>query len=144
MKKITKVLNSELETKKFGQELAKSFKGGEVIGLIGELGAGKTSLVKGLALGLGVKKNITSPTFIIMNIYKVKHEKIKNLVHVDAYRIKKGQALLGIGLGDYLGDPQSITIIEWADLVPDILNKKVTIIKLKHLGGDKRKISINY
>ncbi|WKZ24809.1 MAG: tRNA (adenosine(37)-N6)-threonylcarbamoyltransferase complex ATPase subunit type 1 TsaE [Patescibacteria group bacterium] len=144
MKKIIKVLNSEAETKKFGQELAKSFKGGEVIGLIGELGAGKTSLVKGLALGLGVKKNITSPTFIIMNIYKVKHEKIKNLVHVDAYRIKKGQALLGIGLGDYLGDPQSITIIEWADLVPDILNKKVTIIKLKHLGGDKRKISINY
>lgn len=144
MKKIIKVLNSELETKKLGQELAKSFKGGEVIGLIGELGAGKTSLVKGLALGLGVKKNITSPTFIIMNIYKVKHEKIKNLVHVDAYRIKKGQALLGIGLGDYLGDQQSITIIEWADLVPDILNKKVTIIKLKHLGGDKRKISINY
>ena len=91
--------NNEQATFDFAKDFAGKLKGGEIIGLIGELGAGKTVFAKGLAAGLGIKEIITSPTFVLMKIYPVTNKKnIKQLVHVDAYRVARGEELTGIGL----------------------------------------------
>lgn len=135
------ISRSEKQTFNLGKKLAKKLRGGEIIALIGELGAGKTVLIKGLAVGLGVKKTITSPTFVLMKIYKILNFKseILNLIHVDAYRLRSGQDLIDIGLKDWLGQSDTVTVIEWADRVKDILSrfnlrslpKKIIIIKIK-------------
>lgn len=101
-----------------GRRLAKKFRGGEVIALVGELGAGKTTLVKGIAAGLGIRRHITSPTFLRLRVYPVHgHGIIRRLVHVDAYRIKHPAELSDIGLHEYLGLPDTVTVIEWADRI---------------------------
>ncbi len=136
---------SERETISLGKRIAKQLKGGETIALIGELGAGKTIFTKGIAGGLKVKKIITSPTFVLMKIYKTNEDKhrtsssksgIQKLCHVDAYRLKSGQDLIDIGINDYLGQKDTITIIEWANQVDSILPKDAIFVKIK--AGDKK------
>ena len=134
------ITNSEKETLALAKKYAKTLKGGEIIGLIGNLGAGKTVFVKGLASGLGLKKNITSPTFVIMKPYLVKRGKIKNFVHIDAYRLKSGQDLITIGAQEYFSQPRTLTVIEWADRVKKVLPKRTKYIKIKILEDNKRKI----
>jgi len=126
------ITKSEQQTINLGKNLAKQFHGGEVAGLIGELGAGKTILIKGLALGLGIKKTITSPTFVLMKIYPVnkKEFNIKYFIHVDAYRLKSGQDLVDIGLNDWMNQPNTLTVIEWADRVKNILPKQKITVKI--------------
>lgn len=138
--------NSQLETELVGKKLAAKLKGGDILLLSGDLGAGKTSLVKGIAKGLGVKHEITSPTFTLLNIYKIKNSKIKNLVHIDTYRLEDekspygespaGRELLEIGVEDYLGEPNTICVIEWPEKISGLLKNLKTIkITLEH--GDK-------
>ena len=127
------ITKSEKETMTLAKKFASQLKGGEVIALIGELGAGKTVFIKGLAKGLGVKQTITSPTFVLMKIYEVnKKNKIKNLCHVDAYRLKDGRELIDIGLTDWLLKSKVITVIEWADRVKEILPEKSIKIRLNY------------
>jgi len=125
--------------------------------LYGPPGTGKTTLTKGIALGLGIKKEILSPTFTLMNIHptpsalgglrRASHN-IKTLVHIDTYRLKNEQELIEIGAEDYLGVADTICIVEWPEKIEGLLNsirqrranlclKKITI---KHLDGDKREI----
>ena len=111
--------NDAEETKNLGQLLAQELKGGEVLALLGNLGSGKTTFIKGLAQGLGIKHVITSPTFVLMKVYPVKRHHIRQLVHIDCYRVA-GRELSKIGLGDYLNEPHTVVAIEWAE-------------KLKHL-----------
>ncbi len=111
------ITSSPAETYQFGKNLANKLKGGETMGLIGNLGSGKTTLVKGLAKGLGIKQTITSPTFVLMKVYKTKHKTIKQLVHVDCYRVP-GIELETIGLSDYLNQPDTVVAIEWAEKIP--------------------------
>lgn len=127
---------SEKETQDIGFNLAKNLKGGEVVALMGNLGAGKTIFTKGLARGLGVKKIITSPTFILMKAYKIKHDKIENFIHVDAYRLKNERDLREIGLIDWLGKENSVVVIEWAEKVKKILPKTTTWVKIKSGKGE--------
>ncbi len=108
MKHLTK---TEKETYELGKKLSKSLRGGEVIGLIGDLGTGKTAFSKGIAAGLGVKNTVTSPTFVIMKIYEGK----KKLVHIDAYRLTSYEDLRAIGIEDYLNRKDTVIVIEWAD-----------------------------
>ena len=136
------ISHSEKETQKLAVNFAKTLKGGETIGLIGDLGAGKTAFVKGLAKGLGIKKAITSPTFVVMKIYPVKHPSIKYLIHVDAYRVKTARSLTAIGLEDYIKSNDSVVVIEWADLVNEILPKKKILIKFNHIKEKIRNINI--
>lgn len=137
------ISNSEKQTFYFAKKLPKKLTGGEVIGLIGNLGAGKTVFVKGLAAGLGIKKNITSPTFVLMRVYSVRHHQtIKKLVHIDAYRIKKAHDLIAIGAKEYFNQPGTITVIEWADKIKKILPRKTKFVKIQLRGGNKR--IINY
>lgn len=91
-----------------------------VLGLVGQLGAGKTTLVQYLAKELGVKQVVNSPTFVLLKEYSIKGQWQK-LIHIDAYRLPSPQALIDIGLADYLIDPKNFIVIEWADKVKNIL-----------------------
>lgn len=139
MKMISK---SEKETFEFAKTFAQKLKGGEVLCLIGDLGAGKTAFTKGLANGLEVKNIITSPTFVLMKVYNIKNKKIKTLAHIDAYRLTDGEALKQIGVDDYFNDKNCVTIIEWADRVKEIWPKNIIEIHFKILEGDKREVII--
>lgn len=133
---------SEKETLSLAKKFTAKLKGGEVIGLIGDLGAGKTVFVRGVAKTLGVKNKITSPTFVLMKNHKIKHDTIKMLVHIDAYRLKTDHDLEAIGAKEYFGRPDTIVFIEWADRVKKILPKKVIFIKIKYAGEEKREYII--
>ena len=138
---------SEKQTFALGKKFARGLKGGEIIGLIGDLGAGKTVFVKGLASGLGIKNRITSPTFVLMKIYRIAKSKLQNsnskLVHIDAYRLKSGKEILSTGAEEYFNKPGSVVIIEWADKIEEILPKKTKFVKITSKDKDKRKIIIN-
>lgn len=105
------------QTTALGKNLVSQLKGSDVLALIGNLGSGKTTFIKGLAKGLGIKQTITSPTFVLMKVYKTKHKTIKHFVHVDCYRIP-GAELAAIGLGDYINQPDTVVAIEWAEKLP--------------------------
>lgn len=111
------ILRTSKQTQDLGKKLAQSLVGGEVLALVGNLGSGKTTFTKGLAKGLGVKQTITSPTFVLMKVYKTKHKTIKTFVHVDCYRLS-GTELAAIGLSDYLNQPDTVVAIEWAEKLP--------------------------
>ena len=137
---------SEKQTLDLGKKIAKELKGGETIALIGELGAGKTIFTKGIADGLRIKKIITSPTFVLMKVYPIdlkKNNKIKTLCHIDAYRLNSGKDLIDIGINDYLEQKNTVTIIEWADQIEDILPINTIFVKIEvESNGRKRVISI--
>ncbi len=140
MKKIT---HSEKETIALAKTMAKRALGGEVYTLSGDLGAGKTVFARGFALGLGIKRNINSPTFVLMKIYPVKNNPtIKHLCHIDAYRLKSARDLAAIGAGDYLGDQDSVCLIEWPEKVKGSLTKRKKTIKIAHLGKERRMVEI--
>ena len=136
------ISKSEKETFNFAKKFAAKLPGGEVLCLIGDLGAGKTAFTKGLAVGLEIKNIITSPTFVLMKNYKSKTKKI-SLAHIDVYRLENGEQLEGIGVEDYFNDNSCVTVIEWADKVKDIWPVKAQVIEFKILNGDKREIKIN-
>jgi len=125
--------SSEKQTFKLGEKIACQLKGGEVLALTGELGTGKTVITKGVAKFLGIKKHITSPTFVLMKLYKIQNSKFKiqNFLHIDAYRLNSGQDLLDIGLEDWLNRPDTVIVIEWAERVKNILPEKTIKVNLK-------------
>lgn len=112
------------ELKEFADLTAGELKGGEVIGLVGDLGAGKTTFTQALAAALGVTDPVRSPTFVLMNVHEIEaagaRPGIRRLCHVDAYRIEAESELFGIGLDDYLRDPHCVTVVEWADRAPSL------------------------
>jgi tRNA threonylcarbamoyladenosine biosynthesis protein TsaE len=138
---------SEKQTFLLGEKFARELKGGEVIGLIGNLGAGKTVFVKGMASSMEIKNKITSPTFVLMKIYKIPKSNLQNpisrLVHIDAYRLKSGKEILSTGAEEYFNKPDSIVIIEWADKIKEVLPKKTKFVKITSNNKNKRKIIIN-
>ncbi len=134
---------SEKQTLALGKKIAKELKGGETIALVGELGAGKTIFTKGIADGLKIKKIITSPTFVLMKVYSIdlkKNNKIKTLCHIDAYRLNSGKDLIDIGINDYLGQKNTVTIIEWANQVEDILPINTIFVKIEVESDEKKRI----
>ena len=139
--------NSPQETFEYGKKLAAKLNGGDILLLSGDLGAGKTSLVKGIAAGLGIKNEITSPTFTLMNLYEIRNpkSKIRKFVHIDTYRLKDEKELIEIGVEDYLGQPDTICTIEWPEKIENLLTgKKVIAINLEHdEKPHQRKISIS-
>ena len=115
MKKI--VIKNEQETAAFGRALSKRLVPGSVVALTGDLGAGKTTLTKAIASGLGIKSQITSPTFLLLQEYK---EGRMPLYHFDVYRLSGSEDMYELGFEDYLfGD--GVCVIEWADQIEDLL-----------------------
>jgi len=136
------------ETIEYAKKFAKKLKGGEVIGLIGELGSGKTTFVKGLAEGLGIKESITSPTFLMLKEYDILrpkvhlvgvHRKVRILVHVDAYRVENIKDIKSVGIEDFLSRKDAIVVIEWAEKIKKILPKNAIYIYFKHKINHKSK-----
>ncbi len=117
------VIQSEAEMEHYGQSLALSFHGGEIIALEGNLGAGKTTLAKGIAKGFGIDpRQVTSPTFVLMNVYPVTQSPtIRQLCHIDTYRLNSPEDLIEIGIQEYLDNPHAVTIIEWPVLSSSLL-----------------------
>ncbi len=149
------VTNSSEETEKLGFDFAKKLEIGDVICLYGNLGAGKTQFVKGLAKGLGIKHRIISPTFIIVRSYKVKSEKLKvknvnkvkieefsNFYHADLYRLENENDLESTGLLDILKEKNNIVAIEWPEKLGKFLPEKRWEIKFEILDENKREIII--
>ena len=120
------ISRGEEQTLRFAEQYAKSLKGGDVVVLEGDMGAGKTIFAKGVALGLGITDEITSPTYAYMNDYGGK------LYHYDCYRLSCGEQAEALGLCDYFY-ADGICLIEWASNIQDVLPqnyKKVTISKI--------------
>jgi len=122
------ITHSEKETLQFGREYAASLQSGDVIALIGDLGSGKTCLIRGICQGLDVKEEVTSPTFVLINEYLGRCP----VYHFDFYRLEKPQEVLNLGIDDYLTD-DSICLIEWADRALSILPKRRIEIRLASL-----------
>ena len=129
------------DTQKVAKNLAKKVLPGSVIALIGELGAGKTTFTKGFAIEMGVKDPVTSPTFKLVSEYKGKKYVLN---HVDAYRMEGPNDFLNIGGEEYLTSKNSITIIEWGDLLVDLLSTETITVHFKRIKTprDSRRIEI--
>ncbi|MBI2045959.1 MAG: tRNA (adenosine(37)-N6)-threonylcarbamoyltransferase complex ATPase subunit type 1 TsaE [Parcubacteria group bacterium] len=139
------VLETGLVAEKFAKDLLKkrTLKHAAVIGLTGDLGAGKTTFVKAFARGLGIKETVVSPTFVLERVYKLpKTSPFSHLVHIDAYRLKGAGELLGLGWDALIANPKNLIMIEWADNVAPILPQKTIHLFFSHKGGDKRNIEI--
>ncbi|MFA5248447.1 MAG: tRNA (adenosine(37)-N6)-threonylcarbamoyltransferase complex ATPase subunit type 1 TsaE [Patescibacteria group bacterium] len=136
------ITGSEKETFVLASELAKKANGGEVYSLSGDLGAGKTVFIRGFCAGLGIKKGVASPTFVLMKIYPVKKNKtIKQICHIDAYRLKTKRDLEAIGAQDYFGRADTICFIEWPEMVKNFY-KRLIQIKILAKSEEKRIIEI--
>ena len=130
------------ETAKIATALAKKMKGGEVVALYGNLGAGKTTFAQAFAKALGVQERVQSPTFIFMHEHRLKRKSGPSyFVHADAYRGGLPE-LRSISIEEYFGRPDAVVLIEWADRVKGLLPKKRITVRLRHLGGDRRSISL--
>lgn len=131
---LTFISGSEEQTRRFAEEYAKTLKDGDVVLLFGDLGAGKTAFVKGLAAGLGIESEVVSPTYTYLNVYGGR------LYHYDCYRLSCGEDALALGLADYFGE-NNVCAVEWPQNIASVLPagcKKVTIEKL---GENERKIT---
>ena len=134
--------SSPQKTQKIAQKLAQSLKGGNVIALFGDLGAGKTTFVQGLAKGLGIKKRIISPTFIFVRSYPfVSNNEPLIFHHVDLYRVQKTVDLKTLGL-DEIFSQNSIVAIEWAEKIKDQLPQKRIDVFMEPVNETTRKITI--
>ena len=120
------VLNLE-ELQNFAKECAKNIKGGEVIALVGDLGAGKTTFVQALLKASGIKNRVTSPTFSIMRPYQSKN---LTFYHVDLYRIGEIKEVEALGIVNEWQTNNTVFLIEWADKILKYLPKKTVLIKL--------------
>ncbi len=120
-----------------------------VIALKGNLGSGKTTFVKGIAQGLGIKQRITSPTFIILKRYKIQIKRIKNkspiayFYHIDCYRLKKPKEILDLGFKEIISQAENIVVIEWAERIKKILPKERITVKFKFVNEKTRKLVIS-
>ncbi len=126
------------QTQSLGARLGTRAQPGDVIALQGELGAGKTNFVQGLARGLGITEDVNSPTFILANEY---WRGRLPLYHIDVYRIENAEEAEGFGLDDYLNGA-GVTVIEWADRIRAALPHDVLWIELEYVDEHQRRICI--
>jgi len=137
MEKKSFITNSFEQTKQVAFDLAKTFVGGEVVLLDGDLGAGKTVFAKGVAQALGIKQEVTSPTFAIHNSYN------GSLVlnHFDFYRLDESEAEM-LGLDEFFGDKNSICLVEWWSNIVGLLPKNCIKVSIQKIDENTRKIDI--
>lgn len=135
------VTNSPQETIEFAKKIARALKPGSVLCLEGQLGSGKTTFIKGIAEGLGLKhpEQVKSPTFVLMHVYKAKVP----LYHFDCYRLDSSEELENIGLEDFLNDPHAISCIEWAEKAKTLIPPRARHIHFEILSPIQRQIRIS-
>lgn len=130
---------SAAETIDLGRRLGAAMHGGEVVALVGDLGAGKTHLIKGIAIGLEAEQSehVSSPTFVLVNEYFGRGGLV-HIYHIDAYRVESVREFEALGFDEYCR-PDSVVLVEWADKVADAVRDYEPIrIELSHAGKDRR------
>ena len=134
---MTVVTHSERETEQVGRELAATLTPGSVVALYGDLGAGKTAFVRGLAAGLGIGSAVSSPTFTIVNEYRGSIP----LFHFDMYRLSGSDELFEIGWEDYL-DRGGVCAVEWSENVEDAFFEDTIRVRITKLSDTAREITV--
>jgi tRNA threonylcarbamoyladenosine biosynthesis protein TsaE len=133
-----RIINSEIEMKQLGEEIGHSLKGGEVLELIGDVGAGKTTFTKGLAKGLGVAETVQSPSFTISRMYEAGD---LTLSHYDFYRLNDA-GIMAMEIASAVEDAHNITVVEWAESVAEILPESRIKIRILPQSETVRKVEI--
>ena len=131
------ISTSESETEALGAKLAASLPGGSVVAMYGDLGAGKTAFVRGMARGMGLQTRVSSPTFTIVNEYLGK----RDLIHFDMYRLSGADELFDIGWEDYLARG-AVCAVEWSENVEDAFFGDEIRVRIEKLSDTGRKITI--
>jgi len=111
-----------------------------VVGLEGDLGSGKTTFFQGVAKGLGVAEHATSPTFVIQKSYPLNGQPFKQLIHIDAYRLKSARELEALGWDAAVRDPANLIFIEWPERVREVLPANLHTLKLRFIDEQTRGI----
>lgn len=151
MKKIEKISKNIKDTERIAKEFLKSltsnmskvpFDSATVVGLSGDLGAGKTTFTQVVAKELGIKNKINSPTFVIIKRYAIKYKSFDNFFHIDAYRLKSEKELLHLNWKEIISNPKNLILLEWPENVKNIMPKKYHKIKISHLKEGYRKFEI--
>jgi tRNA threonylcarbamoyladenosine biosynthesis protein TsaE len=132
-------VNSEQETKALATRIGNSLKGGEVFELVGDVGAGKTTFVKGLALGLGIHDDVQSPSFTISRVYDARDN--LQLVHYDFYRLSE-PGIMANEVAEMIQDTQTITVIEWSGIVENILPSNRHTITFESPSENVRRLTL--
>lgn len=138
VKNFEREINSTEEMIDFGREIGSSLEGGSVLELVGDVGAGKTTFTKGLALGLGILETVQSPTFTISRVYEGDN---LTLSHYDFYRLND-YGIMKMELAENLSNPQNITVVEWAGELADILPEKHLRLIFESISEDKRLVKV--
>ena len=139
----TIITSTENETVQAGFEFATELNYGDIIGLEGELGTGKTQFVKGICRYFQVKDTVNSPTFIIVNEYtgiKQSEDKPIRIYHFDLYRLEKPYELEIIGFDEYRNQPDSIILIEWPSLAEEYLGRKVRKVRFEYGNKENSRV----
>ena len=131
------ISHSQLETEELGRKLAEKLPGGSVVAMYGDLGAGKTAFVRGMARGMGLSCRVSSPTFTIVNEYLGERE----LIHFDMYRLSSADELFDIGWEDYLSR-NAVCAVEWSENVQDAFFGDEVVVRIEKLNDTDRKITI--
>lgn len=126
--------------KAFGKRLGSKLSGGEVIELVGDVGAGKTTLTKGIAVGLGIEEDVQSPSFTISRVYDARDE--LRLAHYDFYRLHDA-GIMADELRETIHDPRSVTILEWANVVEGVLPEKRLTIQITTPTETTRQLTLS-
>ncbi len=141
-------ISSKEEMKKIAEEFVSKIEpkesGAVVVGLYGDLGAGKTTFTQAVSEVLGIQENVVSPTFVIEKIYELRDNKFTHFIHIDAYRLDSSSELLTLGFQNIISDPKNIIFIEWPERVADIIPKHIKIF-IRHLENEtSREVTIEY
>ena len=131
------ITHSEQETEELGARLSSELPGGTVVAMVGELGAGKTAFVRGMARGMGLDCRVSSPTFTIVNEYLGERE----LIHFDMYRLSSADELFDIGWEDYLARG-AVCAVEWSENVSDAFFGDEITVRIEKSGENERVITI--
>ncbi len=137
----THITRSPEETEALGWEFSKKLLPGDIVGLVGDLGSGKTCFVRGIAKGLGVRGAVKSPSFTIINIHdrEEKRGEAGRLYHIDLYRIRSAEEFDDAGLEEYIYG-KGISVIEWADKFPEIIDVCTVVVRFSYKGEWEREI----
>jgi len=137
-----RILRSLAETKKSAKQFVKTLRPGDVVVLRGNLGAGKTTFTSAVAAVLGAKE-VSSPTFALLQTYPTKHKTIQRIHHLDLYRLRRDEDLREVGIEEILSDPEAVVFIEWGERLGKYTPKKAINIYFEHHGKTQRKVTIN-
>jgi tRNA threonylcarbamoyladenosine biosynthesis protein TsaE len=133
-----KITYSADETISLGKSFASYLQPGDIIALKGSLAGGKTTFVKGIASEMGCVEEVTSPTFTLVNEYQCN----PLIIHIDCYRESNLERWIQLGIGEYFNS-ESIVLIEWSEMISELLPPEVLTLKFEHLGENQRSIMLD-